>query len=242
MIDPNHSARSTQPVCLITGVGPGTGSALVRRFIEGGYRVAMLARSEERLKALATEQGDARAYACDVTDSHALGAAVQSIKDELGTPTIVIHNAVGGAFGSFQEIDPEVLRQNFEVNTMALLHLARLVVDDMIEAGGGAIIATGNTSAYRGKAAFAGFAPSKAAQRILLESIARSAGPQGIHAAYLAIDAVIDLEWTRKRMPDAPDDFFCKPADIAEAAYQLVHQPKSAWAAEMIIRPFGENW
>ncbi|HIG70009.1 MAG: SDR family NAD(P)-dependent oxidoreductase [Myxococcales bacterium] len=239
MTDPNDSA---QRVCLITGVGPGTGSALVRRFIEGGYRVAMLARNEERLKALANELGDARAYVCDVTDSDALGATIESVKEELGVPTIVIHNAVGGAFGSFQEIDPEILRQNFEVNTMALLHLARFVVDDMIQAGGGAIIATGNTSAYRGKAAFAGFAPSKAAQRILIESIARSAGPQGVHAAYLAIDAVIDLEWTRKRMPDAPDDFFCKPADIAEAAYQLVLQPKSAWASEMVIRPFGENW
>jgi NADP-dependent 3-hydroxy acid dehydrogenase YdfG len=43
-------------------------------------------------------------------------------------------------------------------------------------------------------------------------------------------------------MPDAPDDFFCKPADIAEAAYQLVRQPKSAWASEMVIRPFGETW
>ena len=43
-------------------------------------------------------------------------------------------------------------------------------------------------------------------------------------------------------MRGSPDDFFCKPADIAEAAYQLVHQPKSAWAFEMVIRPFGETW
>ena len=42
----------TAPVCLISGVGPGTGSALARRFTEGGYRVALLARSEERLAAL----------------------------------------------------------------------------------------------------------------------------------------------------------------------------------------------
>lgn len=239
MSEANHSSER---VCLITGVGPGTGAALVRRFVEGDYRVAMLARNEERLKKLEAELEGTRAYVCDVVDEAALDQTIASVKKDLGVPTIVVHNAVGGAFGSFQEIDPQVLRQNFEVNTMALLHLARLVVDDMIAEGGGAIIATGNTSAYRGKAAFAGFAPSKAAQRILLESIARSAGPKGVHAAYLAIDAVIDLEWTRKRMPDAPDDFFCKPADIAEAAYQLVHQPKSAWAFEMVIRPFGETW
>ena len=45
--------------CLITGVGPGTGRAIVNRFVEGGYRVAMLARNEERLSAIATEHGDA---------------------------------------------------------------------------------------------------------------------------------------------------------------------------------------
>jgi len=239
MYDP---ANRSEPVCLVTGVGPGTGSALVRRFAEGGYRVAMLARSEERLASLAASTEGSRSYPCDVTNDAALAARVAQVREELGIPKVVIHNAVGGAFGSFQEIEPDVLRKNFEINTMALLQLARLVVDDMVDAGGGTLIATGNTSAYRGKAAFAGFAPSKAAQRILLESIARSAGPRGIHAAYLAIDAVIDLEWTRKRMPDAPDDFFCKPADIAEAAYQLAHQPRSAWASEMVIRPFGESW
>ena len=94
----------------------------------------------------------------------------------------------------------------------------------------------------RGVAAFAGFAPTKAAQRVLAESMARELGPKGVHVAYVAIDAVIDLEWTRKRMPDKPDDFFCKPVDIAEECYRIAHQPKSAWSFTSIIRPFGENW
>ena len=42
----------TQPVCLVAGVGEGTGAAIVERFARGGYQVAMLARSEERLKKL----------------------------------------------------------------------------------------------------------------------------------------------------------------------------------------------
>src|ERR1700730_16227945 len=86
---------------------------------------------------------------------------------DLGTPRVLINNAVGGAFGNFMEIDPEVLNRNFQVNTMALLHLARRLAPAMIEAGQGAIIASGNTAALRGKANFAGFAPTKAAQRIL---------------------------------------------------------------------------
>jgi short-subunit dehydrogenase len=137
---------------------------------------------------------------------------------------VLIHNAVGGAFGNFMEIDPEVLHRNFQVNTMALLHLARRLAPAMIEAGQGAIIASGNTSALRGKANFAGFAPTKAAQRILAESIAPELGPKGIHVAYVLIDAVIDLEWTRKRWPDAPEEFFIKPAAIADEVWHVVHQ------------------
>ena len=90
---------------------------------------------------------------------------------------------------------------------MALLALAKQVIPDMESAGGGALICTGNTSAYRGRARFAGFAPTKAAQRILWH-IAREAGPKGVHAAYVAIDAVIDLAWTREFFADKPDDFF----------------------------------
>ena len=49
---PGRFDRMTAPVCLISGVGPGTGSALAKRFSEGSYRVALLARNEERLAAL----------------------------------------------------------------------------------------------------------------------------------------------------------------------------------------------
>jgi short-subunit dehydrogenase len=66
-----------------------------------------------------------------------------------------------------------VLQRNFEINTMALMHLARLTTPATVEVGEGALIVTGNTSAQRGKALFAAFAPTKAAQRILAESLAR---------------------------------------------------------------------
>jgi len=231
----------SKKVCLITGVGPGTGTALVRRFAEE-YQVAMLARSADRLAALQQEVADTRAYPCDVTDHAALLAVIEQIRADLGAPAVVVHNAVGGAFGSFLEIDPAVLEQNFQVNTMSLLHLARATAPDMIEAGEGAIVITGNTAAYRGMAYFAGFAPTKAAQRILGEAMARELGPKGVHVSFVAIDAVIDLPWTRKRYAGKPDDFFCQPADIAEECYRLAHQPRSAWTYASVIRPFGEEW
>jgi NAD(P)-dependent dehydrogenase (short-subunit alcohol dehydrogenase family) len=233
---------NTNPVVVVTGVGPGTGAAIVRRFAQGGYAVAMLARNRERLSQLEREIPGARAYPCDVTDEARLDATLEAVRAELGTPNVLIHNAVGGAFGNFLQIDPKVLNQNFQVNTMALLHLARRLAPAMVAAGEGAIIASGNTSSLRGKAGFAGFAPTKAAQRILAESIAREVGPKGVHVAYVLIDAVIDLEWTRKRWPDAPDAFFIKPAAIAQEIWHVTHQDRSAWSFNVEIRPFGEAW
>jgi NAD(P)-dependent dehydrogenase (short-subunit alcohol dehydrogenase family) len=232
---------SIEKVCLVTGVGPGTGAALARRFAQG-YAVAMLARSADRLAALAREIPRSRGYACDVADAAALADTFARVRADLGAPGVVIHNAVGGVFGDFQQIDPEVLRRNFEVNTMALLHLARLAAPAMIEAGRGAILVTGNTAAYRGKAALAGFAPTKAAQRVLAESLARSLGPRGVHVAYLAVDAVIDVPWTRAAMKDREDAFFCKPADVADECWHLAHQPRSAWTFDVQIRPDREVW
>ena len=87
-----------------------------------------------------------------------------------------------------------------------------------------------------------GFAPTKAAQRILAESMARSLGPRGVHVAYVVIDAVIDVPWTRERFAGKPDEFFAKPDDIAETIWHLAHQPRSAWSFEVDLRPFGENW
>ena len=233
---------SVAPIALITGIGPGTGRAVAERFAAGGYRLALLSRNAERLQAVAASLPDARAFVCDVAKDEALAKTLEAVKAAMGAPKIVVHNAVGGAFGNFLDIDPSVLSANFQTNCMALLNIARATIPDMIATGGGAIIATGNTSAYRGKAGFAAFAPSKAAQRILLESIARHAGPMGVHAAYVAIDAVIDVPWTRQMAPDKPDEFFARPADIAEEVFRIAHQPRSAWTFDSVIRPFAEPW
>jgi NAD(P)-dependent dehydrogenase (short-subunit alcohol dehydrogenase family) len=231
-----------QPVCVVSGVGPGTGSALVRRFAAGGYGVAMMARDAERLSRLERETSGSKGYVCDVSDAAQVDAAADRIERELGAPDVLVHNAVGGAFGSFLEIDPAVLNRNFQVNTMGLLYLARRFAPSMVAAGHGAIIVTGNTSALRGRAGFAGFAPTKAAQRILAESMARDLGPKGVHVAYIVVDGVIDVPRMRERFKGKPDEFFVKPAAIAEEAWHLTQQDRSAWSFLAELRPYGETW
>lgn len=232
-----------KPVCLITGVGDGTGAALTRRFARGGYQVAMLARNRDRLEALQYEIDDSRAYECDISNLNALADVVHRIRAELGQPNILVHNAVSATFKTFLEAESQELEHNFRVNTMSLYQLARELAPAMIESGQGAIMVTGNTAALRGTPNYAAFAPTKAAQRILSQSLARDLGPKGIHVAYITIDAAIDTPWTRDVLhPDKPDDFFSKPVDIADEVFHTAHQPPSTWSFDVEIRPYDEKW
>lgn len=241
-------ASNDAPVCLIAGAGPGSGAECARRFAASGYRVALLARDGDRLNQLEAEIEGAKGYVCDVADLDGLVATADKVAAEMGAPSVVIHTAVsgvleGGGASKFMGSDPTRLERNFRVNTTSLLYLARATAPAMIEAGKGAIIVMGNTSAMRGKANFAYFAPTKAAQRILAQAMARDLGPQGVHVAYVLVDAAIDTPRTRPIFAaDKPDDFFCKPSAIAEEIFHVAHQDRSAWSFDVEIRPFGENW
>ncbi len=229
-------------VCVVAGVGPGNGTAFTRRFAREGYRVAMLARSAERLDKLAAEVPGARGWAIDIAERDAVVETFERIRADLGPVDVLVHNAAGGAFNEFMDLLPETLELTFRINMLSLLHCGQAAVPQMLERGGGAIVVIGNTSAWRGKAGYAGFAPTKAGQRILAQSMARSLGPQGIHVAYLVVDAVIDVPWARKAFADRPDEFFAQPDAIADAVWHVAHQERSAWTFEMDLRPFAESW
>jgi short-subunit dehydrogenase len=232
----------SQPVCVITGVGPGNGAAFSKKMAAEGYRVAMLARTAERLKGLEGEIQGAKGYAVDVGDGNAVRDVFGRIRSDLGPVNVLIHNAGSGVFGTFMDATEESMEQSWRTNTLALLHCGKAAAADMLAAAGGAVVVIGATAALRGGANFATFASAKAAQRSLAQSMARGLGPQGIHVAYVIIDGVIDLPRTRSLMGDKPDDFFLQPEHIAESVLHLVRQPRSAWTFELDLRPFGEKW
>src|SRR5947199_10824002 len=228
-----------EKICVVAGVGPGTGAALSRRFAAGGYRVAMLARDAERLATLQREIEGSRGYAVDVTDAARVKEVVERIGSDLGTPSVLVHNAVSGHFGEFLEVAPEALEQTFRTNVLSLMLLGQAIAPRMLAAGRGAIIVTGNTSAWRGAASFAAFAPSKAAQRILAQAMARSLGPKGIHVAYVVIDAVIAVPWTRRVLASNPEEIFARSAGIGDAVDHVAHQDRSTWTFDGGLRPVG---
>ena len=116
------------------------------------------------------------------------------------------------------------------------------VIPAMKQSGQGTIIVIGATASLRGVPNTAAVAPAKAAQRILAESMARTLGPSGIHVAVLILDGVVDIPATRGYFADKPDDYFIRPAAVAEAALTLSRQDRSAWSFQTELRPFGEKW
>ncbi|MEX2122786.1 MAG: SDR family oxidoreductase [Woeseia sp.] len=232
----------SKPICVIAGIGEGNGAALARAFSNEGMAVALLARGTDFSKELAKELPDSRAYACDVSDAASVAETFDSIRNEMGDPETVVYNAGSGVWGDVESIDLEGFESSWRVNAYGALAVSREVIPNMKAAGRGSIIFIGATASKRGGPKTAAFAPAKAAQRSLAESMARTLWPQGIHVALIMIDAVVDLPGTRRNMPDKPDDFFLKPADMAASAVWLARQPRSAWTFEIEVRPFGEKW
>jgi len=231
----------TKPVCTIVGVGPGNGASLARRFA-ADYRLALIARSAEFAGGLASEIGDARAYACDAGDAGALKETFGRIAGDLGAVDVLIYNGGASVWGNVEEITPDQFEAAWRLNAAGLLTAAQSVVPAMKRKRHGSIIVIGATASRRGIARTAAVAPAKAAQRSLCESMARHLGPPGIHVALIIIDGVVDGLRARQRLPDKADDFFVRPDDVAATAHWLAHQPRSAWSFEVEARPFGEHW
>jgi NAD(P)-dependent dehydrogenase (short-subunit alcohol dehydrogenase family) len=202
----------------------------------------MLARSRDTLDELQKEIEGTRGYECDVGSQDSVAAAFAAIRTDLGDVDVLVYNAGSGIFADVQNITPDQFESSWRVNAYGALLCAQQVIAAMKTAGSGSIVFIGATASRRGAPRTAAFAPAKAAQRSLAESMARSLWPAGIHVCLIIVDGVVDLPRTRKAMADKPETFFVKPAAIAETAFQLACQDRSAWSFEVEARPFGEVW
>ena len=228
--------------CLVIGVGPGLGLACVRRFAADGYAVSMIARHAGRLETWTGQIAGSRGDAVDIADVDAFRATLDRIAAERGLPDVVVYNAARATFGQYRDIAVEDFERNFRVNTTGLLVTAQALAPAMVARGHGSIVVTGNTAALRGTPRFVGWASTKAAQRILAESLARELGPQGVHVAYVVVDARIDMPFARRQQPDRPVEELANPGDLAVTVFNVAHQPKSAWSFYVELRPFCEPW
>jgi len=236
------NSAQARPVCVVVGVGPGNGEAFARRFAAEGYAVALLARRSTLTARLASELPGARAYTCDVTDSASVTGAFSSVREELGPVDVLIFNAGQGVWGHIESVSAQDFEQAWRINTLGLFLTAREVIAGMKSRGSGNIVVIGATASRRGVAGTAAFAPAKAAQRSLAESMARHLGPSGVHVSLIIVDGIVGSPQTRAAFPDRKDDDFVNPDAVAATAIALTRQHRSAWSFEVEARPFSEKW
>lgn len=232
-------------VAAVVGVGEGLGAGLARRFAEG-YKVALIARSDEVTDRVAGEIKSAGGVALpirsDATIEAEIATAYERIKRELGPLDVLIYNGGRRPFGRLVETTTEVFEQTWRLHTLGAFLWSRQVVPDMLSRGSGTILITGATAGIRPWPTSAAFAPAKFAVRGLAEVMSRDLHPQGIHVAYVNVDGGIDMPLLRQFRPDAKDEDFLKPSAIADAFWYLAHQDKSAWSHELDVRPYKEKF
>lgn len=231
---------------MIAGVGPGLGLALVKRFADGGYHVAALARDEDRLTSLLSDNGlaeRATAYQCDVAKQDDVESAVQRIVEEHGVPTATIFNAGAWTLGTVDKLSVEDVETCWRVTALGAFLVSKASAQAMLDADEtGSILFTGATAALRGSANMSAFAMAKFAQRALSQSLARELGPKGIHVAHAIIDGGIGENESMAGSDADTQDSSLSPNEIAESYFQIHRQHRSAWTQEFDLRPWVETF
>lgn len=166
---------------LITGAGRGFGMEFAKNALNRGDRVAATARDISTLEPLVAAYNDAvLPLQLDVTDRDAAFAAVQTAAAHFGQLDIVVNNAGYGLFGTVEEITPEQLREQLDVNLFGVLNVTQAVLPIMRAQGSGHIV---QISTIGGIVAFpnlGGYHASKWALEGLSESLAQEVASQGI--------------------------------------------------------------
>jgi len=226
-------------VALIVGTGPGISASVARGLAAAGLKVGIAARNIDKLAPLAEETGAAR-FAVDATDPAAVARLFEEADAGLGVPDVVLYNASARAHGPIAELDPEAVRKAVEISAFGGFLVVQQAARRMIPRGNGAILLTGASASIKGYPHSAAFAMGKFALRGLAQSTARELGPKGIHVAHFVIDGGVRSA-RRSDNPERPDGTL-HPDAIAQTYLDVLRQPRSAWALEVDLRPWIEQF
>lgn len=136
-------------ITLITGASAGLGVDFARQLAARGKRLVLAARRKDRLEALASELGNARAVAIDLGEPRAASRLMADVAANGEQVDCLINNAGFGLWGRFATLESERQRQMIDLNCGALVELCHAVVPAMIARGDGAILNVASTAAFQ---------------------------------------------------------------------------------------------
>lgn len=181
-------------VVLVTGGGSGIGASVVTAFAGQSTKVAFIdidgEASEKLVASLADTAHRPLFIRCDLTDIHALKAAVARVRQEIGPIAALVNNAANDARQNIDAITPEAWDRAMDVNLKHQFFAAQAVYPQMRELGFGSIVNFSSTAWMYGGADFVGYATAKAGVIGLTTALARQFGPDDIRVNALAPGAV----------------------------------------------------
>jgi len=231
----------TNETALIVGVGSGLSASLARLLARDKVRVALAARSVDKLSSLAQETA-ALTLGCDATDPGQVDAAFDAVEKKWGVPDLVIYNASYRTRGPIAELDPREVEKSLSITAYAGFLVGQTAAKRMLARGSGAIFFTGASASVKGYANSAPFAMGKFALRGLAQSMARELQPKGLHIAHFVIDGGIRKGAADPRAPERGEDGMLDPDEIARNYLHVYRQHRSAWSWEIELRPWLERF
>jgi NAD(P)-dependent dehydrogenase (short-subunit alcohol dehydrogenase family) len=224
---------------LIVGAGSGLSASLARAFAKAGMRVALVARSPQKLAEFSKATG-AATYNCDAAKHEEVDRLFADLDASGNTPDVVVYNPSYRTHGPLVELDPAEVEKSIAITAFGGFLVAQAAVQRMLPRESGAVLFTGASASIKGYAQSAPFAMGKFALRGLAQSMAREFSPQGIHVAHFVIDG--GIRSARRSEPADKPDSLLDPDAIAQTYLAVLNQPRSAWTHEVELRPWVEKF
>jgi NADP-dependent 3-hydroxy acid dehydrogenase YdfG len=226
---------SDERVLLITGASTGIGAETARQAVERGWRVALGARSEDKLEELAGELGDDRALAhrCDVTEWSDQEAFVAAALERFGRLDAVFANAGFGAKRGFLEETPEQWRSMVLTNVLGVAYSIRAALPHFKDQKSGHFLIT---SSVAGRRALPGslYSSTKHAVTAMGEALRQEVAETPIKVTLIE-PGMVDTPFF-----DNPVNGGLKADDIARAVLYALDEPPHVDVNEILIRPINQ--
>ena len=184
---------------VITGASSGIGEATAKRYGASGARVAVLARSADRLAAVAQSirkaGGDARPYAVDLSDSRATEETAARIARDLGAPDILINNAGAGRWLPIVETTADEALAMIEVPYLAGFNLTRAFLPAMLARRSGSIAFITSPASYLAWPRASAYIAARRAVAGLAETLQSELKGTGLDVSLVVLGTVETPYW-----------------------------------------------